>query len=97
MKEPAKLYNLIMKDGSRHFGDLPEIASFDKMYEHATALPEIVVTGFVTDQVTEMWLDLEFRGNRFSINNQMGEYWFFVEDPECPDEILLELLELFRQ
>lgn len=85
-----------MRDGTRHFGDLPEIVTFDEMYALAMASPEIEVKDFVSDQVTEMWLDLEFRGNRFSINNQSGEYWFFVDDPKCPDETLLGLLELFR-
>jgi nicotinate-nucleotide adenylyltransferase len=25
----------------------------------------------------------------------MGEYWFFVEDPDCPDEILLDIVRHF--
>jgi hypothetical protein len=54
----AKLINIIMNDGSRHFGDLPE--SID--------------------------------GQRFSVNNQFGEYWFFVDNPRCSEEILEAVL-----
>ncbi|MBK7708568.1 MAG: hypothetical protein IPJ30_23110 [Acidobacteria bacterium] len=43
-----------------------------------------------------MWLDFDYRGHRFSVNNQFGDYWFFVRDPKCPDEILLEVCAHFR-
>jgi hypothetical protein len=29
--------------------------------------------------------------------NQFGEYWFFVEDPKCPDGILLEIITHFDE
>lgn len=91
-----KLFDIRMNDGSRNFADLPESIFFDKLHEHAKAFINAEVTGFVTDWVTEVWLDFEYRGNKFSINNQMGEYWFFVENPNCPDEVLLEVLEYFE-
>jgi hypothetical protein len=45
--------------------------------EWAMRLAGAKETGFVTDQVTEVWLDFEFRGQKFSINNQHGNYWFW--------------------
>jgi hypothetical protein len=36
-------------------------------------------------------MDFSFRGYNFAVNNQMGNYWFFAEDPACPEEILFEI------
>lgn len=86
-----------MKDGSRHFVDLPlEAAFFDDLADHLETLPGAEITEFLTDGVVEMWLDFEYRGYKFSVNNQLADYWFFVEDPECPEGILLEIIDHFR-
>lgn len=87
----------LMNDGSRHFVDMPEVVFFDEFCEHTEKLEEAEITEFVTDGVVEMWLDFEFRGHKFSVNNQLGDYLFFVEDPECPEEILLEIIAHFRK
>ena len=92
-----KLFNFKMNDGSRNFADLPETVFFDELREIAGKLDGARETGFVTDWVTEVWLDFEFRGHKFSINNQNGDYWFFVEKPDCPDEILLEVAGHFQK
>ena len=86
-----------MNDGSRHFVDMPETVFFDEFCEHVEKLEGAEITEFLTDGVVEMWLDFEFQGHKFSVNNQLGDYWFFVEDPDCPEEILLEIIEHFRQ
>ena len=44
-----------------------------------------------------MWLDFEFRSHKFSVNNQFTDYWFFVEDADCPEKILLEVIDHFSQ
>jgi hypothetical protein len=44
-----------------------------------------------------MWLDFEFAEHNFSVTNQFGDYWFFVQDASCPDEILIEIIDHFRQ
>ncbi len=85
-----------MTDGSRHFVDLPEVVFFDDFYDHVKELDGAEITEFITDGTIGMWLDFEFRGHEFSVTNQFGDYWFFVEDSECPDEILLEVIEHFR-
>ena len=83
-------------DGSRNFAEFPETVFFDVLRDHAAKLKGALVTEFITDWVTEAWLDFEYCGQKFSVNNEFGDYWFFVEDPNCPDEILLEVAEHFR-
>jgi len=93
----SELREIKMTDGSRHFVDLPEVVFFDEFYDHAETLDGAEITEFITDGVVKMWLDFKFRGHKFSVNNQFGDYWFFVENAECPDEILLEIIEHFRR
>jgi hypothetical protein len=93
----SDLLEIKMNDGSRHFVDLPEAVFFDELCDHAEKLEGAEIIEFITDGVVEMWLDFEFRGHKFSVNNQFGDYWFFVRDPNCPDEILLEVIDHFRQ
>lgn len=87
----------IMKDGSRHFVNMPEVVFFDEFCEHTEKLEGAEITDFAADGIVEMWLVFEFRGHKFSVNNQLGDYLFFVENPECPEEILLEIIAHFRK
>ena len=87
-----ELFNIIMNDGSRHFGDLPQSILWNPLRDHIEALDGAKVTGFITDNITEGWIDFSFRGYRFSVNDQFGDYYFFVDDPKCPDEILESVL-----
>ena len=91
------LFDMRMNDGSRHFADMPEAVFFDELADHAEKLENVEITEFITDGVVEMWLDFEYHWHKFSVNNQLGDYWFFVEDPDCPDEILLEVCDHFRK
>ena len=91
------LFDMRMNDGSRHFADMPEAVFFDELADHAEKLEDAEITEFITDGVVEMWLDFDYRGHQFSVNNQLGDYWFFVSDPDCPEEILLEVCDHFRR
>jgi hypothetical protein len=91
-----EFFDLRMNDGSRHFADLPETVFFDEMADHLEKLDGGEITNFITDGVLEMWLEFDFYGHHFSINNQFGDYWFFVDDPNCPDEILTRVCDHFR-
>ena len=93
----SDLLEIKMNDGSRHFVDMPEVVFFDDLYDHAEELEGAEITEFIVDGVVEMWLDFEFRGHNFSVSNQLGDYWFFVEDPDCPNEILLEIIAHYRK
>jgi len=83
-----EIYDMRMHDGSRHFAALPETESWDALHEHVGRLEGVSGAGIITDEVTEAWIDFRYRGHAFSINNQCGEFWLFVEDPACPAEVL---------
>jgi hypothetical protein len=82
-----------MHDGSRQFAELPEACVWDEFRQHIAQLAGATVTDYLTDNVTEMWLDFSFRGHAFTVNNQSGDFWFFVRDPACPDDILAAVVE----
>jgi hypothetical protein len=84
----VKLLTIEMCDGSRHFGDLPQTVLWHRLRNHIEKLVGAEITDFVTDNVTETWIDFSYRGHRFSVNDQFGAYLFFVNDPSCPDETL---------
>lgn len=87
-----QLFDIRMHDGSRHFTDAPEIVSWDCLRDHLAQLPGAEITGYVTDHITEVWIDFTFQGYRFSVNNQHGDYWFFAEDPDTPEFTLLRVM-----
>lgn len=89
---PDRLANMTMADGSRYFGSLPQTFSWYDLRDHIGGLAGTKLTGFITDHVTEAWIDVDYMDYHFSANDQYGEYWFFVDDPNCPDDILLALL-----
>jgi hypothetical protein len=86
------LLNHETSDGSRQFAALPETKSWSELRQHLSRLAGVQVTDFVTDGVTEAWIDFTYRGHAFTVNNQFGEFWFFVTDPSCADEILKEVV-----
>jgi hypothetical protein len=88
-----ELIDIRMNDGSRHFGSLRETYDWHRLRAHLHGLPGARETEFVTDDITEAWIDFEFRGHHFSLNNQFGEWWFFVDDPLCPDADLRDVLQ----
>jgi len=90
------LLNDRMYDGSRHFAMLPQTVLWDKVRDHITVLSGAQLTSFICDGITEAWIDFTFRGHNFSINDQLGDYWFFVQDPECPEDILHVVVEHFE-
>ncbi len=81
-----------MKDGSRKFAELPQVALWQELCEHLRAYNGIVVSNLLTDNITEGWIDFTYRGHSFVINDQFGDYWFFVDKPTCPDDVLNELI-----
>jgi hypothetical protein len=87
-----EIYDMRMHDGSRHFAALPTTYSWHTLRRHIEKLKGVSDTGLLTDDVTEAWIDFRYRGHAFSVNNQFGEYWFFVEDPACPEEVLEAVL-----
>ena len=82
------LFDAKMRDGSRHFVDMPEVIFFDEFADHVEELEGA--------EIIEMWLEFEFHGQKFSVGNQLGDYQFFVNDANCSEEILFEVIKHFR-
>lgn len=80
-----------MHDASRLFASLPESLPGNLLRDHIAALSGTQISNFLTDGVTEVWIDFEYDGHRFTVNNQNAEYWFFVSDPSCSDDVLTEV------
>jgi hypothetical protein len=93
----GKLFSFILPDGSRNFADLPEFYPWEGLRNHLKELSGSCETGYVSDDVTEFWLDFNFCQNQFSINNQSGEFWFIVKNTDCPDDILIKVIEHFEK
>jgi hypothetical protein len=83
------LQNIRAHDGSRQFASLPATQDWHVVRDHARSLPGAELTGFVCDGVTEAWIDFTFHGESFTINDQLGEYWFFVSNASCNEHYLL--------
>lgn len=92
MNVESDIFDTRMNDGSRHFACLPQSAGWDALRAHLARLGGVEITGFVTDGVIEAWIDFRMGGHRFSVNNQLGEWWFFVRDPSCDLAVLQTVL-----
>jgi hypothetical protein len=73
--------------GGRQFAELPETHDPATLRNHIGQLPGVELGPFI-DTVTESWIDFSLEGHEFTVNNQFGEYWFFVADPNAPAELL---------
>lgn len=91
------LINSRLDDGSRHFALLPESAPSFRLLLHVFTLWGAYPTAFATDAVFESWLGFRYKGYAFSVNNQMQEWWFFVENPQCPEHILRDVARHFAK
>jgi hypothetical protein len=91
------LLNVTMHDGTRQFGELPLRADWYQVRDHVLRLPGATLRDFVCDGVTEAWIDFVYEGHSFTVNDQFGAYWFFVDDPQCPETLLRQVLEHFQQ
>ena len=90
---PDRPFNMTMNDGARHFYAHPTVISWDDLLDHLEKLGDLEITGIVTDDVVETWVDLTYRTYEFSINDQNGEYWFFSENQNCPEKVMAEIVE----
>jgi hypothetical protein len=85
-----------MNDGSRHFAVLPENKPSAQLLIHTIKLWGAIPTAYLPSLI-ESWIDFRYKGYKFRINNQYGDYWFFAETPECPDAILLRVKQHFEE
>jgi hypothetical protein len=93
MAHKARLFDIRMADGSRHFADVPMRIPPYALRERLEAAHGVRVTAFISTG-TEAWIDFDYRGDSFTVHNPCGDYWIFVDDPSCPDEVLVEVTKL---
>ena len=89
------IFDIRASDGSRRFAELPQTLLWDAVRDHIAKLDGANLTGFHCDGITEAWIDFEYRNHQFTINDQFGQYWFFVDDPTCPEPVLQEVFRHF--
>ena len=87
------LFDQRMHDGSRFFADAPfQFASLVKQRLqsiHGAAMTDCI------DTPLETWIDFNFRGHSFTMHSQwQNDYWLFVKDPGCPDDVLEEVARM---
>jgi hypothetical protein len=92
-----KLLQDKMHDGSRNFlllptGSTPPIRLVFRVFSLWGAFPTAYIPG-----LDESWIDFRYKSNKFSINDQYGDFLFFVENPSCPDSVLLEVASHFEK
>jgi hypothetical protein len=77
--------------GGRQFAALPQTTDAVTLRNHLAQLPGVQLGCFL-HSVPESWIDFALGGHEFSINDQFGEYWFFVANPDAPDELLQQVV-----
>jgi hypothetical protein len=86
------IFDVRIRDGSRQFADVPERVLPSRMRMIIARLPGAEVVSFTASVAEiEAWIEFRFRGFDFAVNNQNNEFWLFVRQPECPEEILREV------
>jgi hypothetical protein len=86
-----KLIDQRTPDGSRHFANLPKIASWEIVRDHVLLLGDARVVNFVDNGLAQPWLDFTYRGHRFLIQCHRRQLRLCVRDPQCSDLILYEV------
>jgi hypothetical protein len=92
----VQLLNNRMKDGSRNFILLPQTVPPLRLIPRIVTLWGAFPTAYVPS-LAESWIDFRYRRQNFSINNQFGDFWFFVEDASCPTDILERVANHFSK
>jgi len=96
--ESEKLFDIRTPRGSRHFADILDgNCGWNTTRNRLAAHPGVNVTGYLTDRVTQAITDFTYRGHEFTIDTHFGDLLLFVADPECPNDILVDVMRIVRQ
>ena len=77
--------------GWRLFARRPEAVSWMRLRRHLDVMPGAGLVDLACDRMNEAALVFTYAGHRFGVDLHDGEFRFSVEDPACPDPVLLEL------
>jgi hypothetical protein len=93
----AKLIDVRALDGSRQFAAIPDHGDWNALQHRLAASPGVVITAFISDGVTQAITDFTYGGHQFTVDTQFGELWLFVSDPDCPEQLLVDIVTLFAK
>jgi hypothetical protein len=82
--------------GPRHFAAFPWTWPSNYVRDHVALLPDACVTSFLTNPAEDV-VDFAWHGHGFAVHREWNEYWFFVDDPACPDDALLTVARHFER
>jgi len=82
-----------INDNARHFADFPEAVFFDDLAEHIGILQGCEITEYEVDGVIGMWFEFDYLEQHFFVDTLLGCFRFYVEDPECDDSILRDVID----
>jgi hypothetical protein len=82
----------IRSAGWRQFAARPENVSWVRLRRHLNEMPDAAFVDVACDRMNEAALIFTYQGHRFGIDLRDGSFRFNVEDPNCPDAALREVL-----
>ena len=85
-----------MADGSVLFAELSGNISWAELRDHLERIDQLLIMKFVTDGITEAWLDFYYHGQHCTVHCPLDDYLVFAQDGNCPAFMLMELIEHFR-
>lgn len=85
-----------MEDGSLLFAELSSEISWVDLRNHFERIDQLLIMKFVTDGITEAWLDFYYYDQHFTIHCPLDIYLVFAQDYDCPAFMLNDLLAHFR-
>jgi len=83
------LLDIRMADGSRHFAEVPWQPPL-MLKQRLLDASNGTLTGFLYS-TAETCADFEYAGHSFTAHNPTSDFWLFVRDPLCPDNVLREV------
>ena len=81
----------------RHFASLPETVSWVRLRRHVDAMPGGALVDVACDRMNEAALVFIYRGHRFGVDLHDDAFRFSVEDPDCPADVLSDVLAYAEQ
>lgn len=67
------------------------------MRDHVCGLAGADVTAFVRVGPMDASLEFSYGGHAFDISDRLGDYWFVVDDPHCPEDVLRTIVQHFER
>src|SRR4051812_4079838 len=90
MRDMKLLHN--QTSGWRNFALRPENVSWMRLRRHLGEMPGAALVDLACDRMTEAALVFTYRNHRFGVDLHGGMFRFNAEDPNCPDDVLREVL-----